>query len=253
MYHYTYEIIYTNGKRYIGVRSSKIEPMLDVKYVGSSLLTDNKKIYQKLILSTFGTREEAIKHEMYLQTYNNVVANPIYYNASIQNGTKFSMLGATFSDEHKQRIAIATSKAALAKWTPELRNKLSESKLGTKQSIPWTEERRKHMSEVLKGKEAWSKGQSFENDYVIDKYASRVKHIEKYHWIHIDTQEVKIATCQEMGLMFGKKKSRQFILILDPNRIEKSYHRWTLLSMYEDKTYKRVGNNKSKTKQSELI
>ena len=251
MFHYTYEILYANGKKYIGVRSSKVEPHMDIKYVGSSLLTNNDMIYTKLVLSTFESREEAIKHEMYLQKYNNVIANPVYYNASIQNGTKFSMLGAKFSDEHKQRISIATSKAAIAKWTPELRNKLSASKLGVKQSIPWTEERRKHISEKLTGREAWSKGQSFEDDYVLDKYASRVKHKDKYYWIHIDTQEVKHATCQEMGLIFGKKKSRHFTVILDPNKIEKSYHRWTLLSMYEDKSYKRIGNNKSKPEQSE--
>lgn len=227
MYHYTYEIIYTNGKKYIGVRSSKVEPMLDVKYIGSSLLTDNTKIYTKLILSTFDTREEAIKHEMYLQKYNNVIANPIYYNASIQNGTKFSMMGAKFSDEHKRKIAEATSKAASTKWTPELRLKLSESKTGSSLK-PWSEERRKYMSECNKGKKSWSKGKSFDNDYVLDKYASRVKHKEKYYWIHKDTQEVKYATCQEMGLMFGKKKSRHFSIILDPNKIEKSYHRWSL-------------------------
>jgi hypothetical protein len=160
------------------------------------------------------------------------------------------MLGAKFSDEHKQRISIATSKAAVTKWTPELRSKLSTSKLGVKQTVPWTEERRKHMSEINKGQKSWSKGKSFSNDYVINKYASRVKHIEKYHWINIDTQEIKIATCQEMGLMFGKKRSRQFTILIDPNIANKTYRRWTLLSMYEDKSYKRVGNNKSKPKQS---
>jgi len=248
MYHYTYEILYTNGKKYIGVRTSKVEPHMDVKYVGSSLLTDNDKIYTKLILSTFDTREEAIRHEMYLQKYNNVIANPVFYNASIQNGTKFSMLGAKFSDEHKAKIAEATK---AYKWTDESRAKLSASKKGKKQLVPWTDERRQYMSDIFKGKEAWSKGLSFDNDYVLDKYASRVKHVEKYHWINIDTKEVKYATCQEMGLMFGKKKSRSFLVILDPNKIEKTYHRWTLLSMYEDKSYKRVGNNKSKNEQSE--
>jgi hypothetical protein len=84
------------------------------------------------------------------------------------------------------------------------------------------------MSEINKGQKSWSKGKSFNNDYVIDKYESRVKHKDKYYWIHMDTQEVKYATCQEMGLMFGKKKSRQFILILDPNKYTKSYHRWKL-------------------------
>ena len=230
MYHYTYEIIYTNGK----------------KYIGSSLLTDNEKIYQKIILSTFNTREEAIKHEMYLQKYNNVIANPIYYNASIQNGNKFSMLGAKFSDEHKQRIAEATSKAAKAKWTPELRAKLSASKAGVKQSKPWTEERKKEASDRLKGRHIWSTGIKFSNEYILEKFASRTVYKEKYYWINIDTKEVKYATCQEMGLMFGTKKSRQFIVILDPNKIEKTYHRWTLLDMYNDKSYKRVGNNKSK-------
>jgi hypothetical protein len=228
MYHYTYEILYKNGKKYIGVRSSKVEPHMDIKYIGSSLLTDNDMIYIKLILSTFETREEAIKHEMYLQSYNNVIANPIYYNASIQNGTKFSMLGAKFSNEHKKRISISTANAAKEKWTPELKQKLSASKRGVKQSVPWTEERRRHMSEINKGQKSWSKGKSFNNDYVIDKYESRVKHKDKYYWIHMDTQEVKYATCQEMGLMFGKKKSRQFILILDPNKYTKSYHRWKL-------------------------
>jgi hypothetical protein len=227
MFHYTYEILYTNGKKYIGVRSSKVEPHMDIKYIGSSKLTDNNMIYKKIILSTFDNREEALLHEMYLQKYNNVISNPIYYNASIQTSKHFTMFGAKFSEEHKAKIAKATSEYV---WTDESRAKLSASKKGIPSKVIWSEERRKKMSEQNKGQESWSKGQSFNNDYVLDKYASRVKHKDKYYWIHMDTQEVKHATCQEMGLMFGKKKSRQFAVILDPNKIEKSYHRWKLHS-----------------------
>lgn len=226
MYHYTYEITYTNGKKYIGVRSSKVEPTLDTKYVGSSKVTDNSKIYTKIILKQFNTRQEAIAHEMYLQRYNNVVQNKQYYNMSIQTSIGFDVTGSILSDEHKHKISIATAKASKAKWTEELRNKVSILKAGVPHG-PMSQETKDKIKLANAGQESWSKGIKFEQDYILDKYNSRVVYKEKYNWINKETNEEKYATCQEMGLMYGTKRSRQFIQIV--LGIAKSYHKWTLV------------------------
>ena len=55
MYHYTYEITYTNNTKYIGVRSSKCLPENDTKYIGSSKYTPSNKVFSKLMLQVFDT------------------------------------------------------------------------------------------------------------------------------------------------------------------------------------------------------
>ena len=69
MFHYTYLLLHkTNGMRYIGVRSSKVSPLEDFLYWGSSrhIPSDVKKTHIKIILKEFSTRQEAVEHEILL-------------------------------------------------------------------------------------------------------------------------------------------------------------------------------------------
>ena len=98
MYHYTYLIQHkTENKRYIGCRSSKVLPVEDAGYWGSSkyLPKDVKLTHVKIILKTFSTREEALQHEITLHKVNNVASDDSYYNKSIQTSSGFSTLGVT--------------------------------------------------------------------------------------------------------------------------------------------------------------
>jgi len=89
-YHYTYLIInddpIQSEKFYIGCHSSKVEPRLDTKYMGSSyhLIYDIKRQgnehFTKEILGEWNSREEAMLHESRLHRDFNVDSDPEYYN-----------------------------------------------------------------------------------------------------------------------------------------------------------------------------
>lgn len=239
MNHYTYKITYTTGKYYIGVRSCTKEPKDDTSYIGSSKHTPNKLVLLKEILSTFKTRKEALQHEIYLHNQYDVANNDMFYNKAKQTsigfdttGTKLteehlkkvsnSLKNRVFTEEHKQKIALASTGR---KKSIEERKKLSDSKKGVSTG-PRTEETKLKISLANIGTEPWSKGKSFDNDYITDKYSSRVKYTEKFNWLNIKTLEEKTATCQEMGLLIGKKKSRFFILLMKGER-KSHYCNWT--------------------------
>lgn len=225
MNHYTYKITYTTGKYYIGVRSCKCEPRDDTSYLGSSKHTPNELVLLKEILSIFKTRKEAIQHEIYLHNKYDVATNEMFYNKAKQTSTKFDTTGTknrVFTEEHRKKIALASTGRIKSL---EERMKLSNSKKGKKRG-PMSEENKLKISLANKGTEPWSKGKSFDNDYIKDKYSSRVKYNESYNWINVETLEEKTATCQEMGLLIGKKKSRFFILLMKGER-KSPYCNWT--------------------------
>ncbi len=97
-YHYVYKIINTvpidNQKYYIGVRTSKVSPEKDVKYMGSSTPLKNAikfggiENFKKEILSVWETREYALNEEIRLHELYDVSRNTEYYNKvkSISNG-----------------------------------------------------------------------------------------------------------------------------------------------------------------------
>lgn len=110
MHHYTYEITYKSGKKYIGVRSCKCLPEEDVKYVGSSKHTPNKtEIVSKLIINNYLTRKEALLAEIQLHREKDIANNPDYYNRAIQTSTGFDTTGVAFkrSKEHILKIKKA--------------------------------------------------------------------------------------------------------------------------------------------------
>jgi len=115
MYHYTYLLINkTDGRLYIGVRSSKIPPEKD-NYMSSAKTVSNeyKLNCKKSILKTFNTRKEAISHEVYLHNLFDVAINPEFFNAAKQTSTKFDTSGVKMgalrsyevSEETRQKIS----------------------------------------------------------------------------------------------------------------------------------------------------
>lgn len=94
-HHYVYQITYSNGKKYIGSRSSKVRPEEDTTYIGSSKHTPNTQVVSKDILGTFCSRALAYDYEKYLQEKYSVTTSDSYYNRSIQTSTKFSTKGLT--------------------------------------------------------------------------------------------------------------------------------------------------------------
>ena len=91
-YNYVYEILYPNGKKYIGVRSCDCEIEEDT-YLGSAFHIPNemKKQGLKTILSIHKTRENAMKEEIRLHALYNVKDNENYYNQCNSTSTKFQV------------------------------------------------------------------------------------------------------------------------------------------------------------------
>lgn len=99
MYFYVYKITNTNPldvrKFYIGVRTSKVEPLLDIKYWGSSKSLSKEirergiSIFRKEILSIFSDRSSAVEEEIRLHMLYNVDKNPEYYNLSISGSVEY--------------------------------------------------------------------------------------------------------------------------------------------------------------------
>ena len=96
-YNYVYKITNLNPtderKYYIGVRTSKVPPEEDAKYMGSSkylseaIAKSCEENFHKEILSIWETREQANHEEIRLHALNEVSTNQHYYNiAESKNG-----------------------------------------------------------------------------------------------------------------------------------------------------------------------
>lgn len=107
MIHYTYLLQFTNGQKYIGVRSCKCIPKEDSKYLGSSKYTANLVLESKTILKEFPTRIDAVNHEIYLHNFYDVVKSNLFVNQAKQTTTKFDVSGAYRSPEHNKKIKDA--------------------------------------------------------------------------------------------------------------------------------------------------
>lgn len=96
MNHYTYELRFENGMKYIGVRSCKC-PIDEDSYVGSSKLIPST-LYatcEKVILGVFDTRIDAQQDEITRHAKLDVARNPEYYNGINAKSTGFSPVGLT--------------------------------------------------------------------------------------------------------------------------------------------------------------
>lgn len=163
-YHYVYRI--TNkiqNKHYYGVRSSKIEPKLDlgIKYFSSSSnkefkldQRENPSSYKYKIVRIFNTRKEAAEFEIKLHIKFNVGINESFYNKAIQTSVGFDVTGVSPSDETKQKMSEVKRGKARKPHSDETKHKMSESKKGENNPFygkTHTEEIRQKLSETQKG------------------------------------------------------------------------------------------------------
>ena len=102
-FHYTYQIVeLSTNKKYIGVRSSDIEPHLDIGHIYFSSSSDIKFIkrqkefpndYEYIVLSIHESREDANKEEMYLHEKYDVASSINFYNKANSSSINFNSVG----------------------------------------------------------------------------------------------------------------------------------------------------------------
>lgn len=111
-FHYVYRITNTiENKHYYGVRTSKVEPKLDLgfKYFSSSTdkefiqeQKENKFIFKYKIIKQFDSREDANMYEHNLHEKFQVHTNTNFYNLAISRGCeKFAMPGTVYAKDLK--------------------------------------------------------------------------------------------------------------------------------------------------------
>lgn len=113
IYNYVYRITnHLTGMHYYGVRSSKVQPKLDlgVKYKSSSSdkafiqeQRTNPQNFRYKIVRQFETRKEAMACEIKLHNKFEVGKNPKFYNKAKQTSTGFS--GTEYTEERRLKIA----------------------------------------------------------------------------------------------------------------------------------------------------
>lgn len=147
MKHIIYKITnLVNNKIYVGAHSTED---INDSYMGSGIAVKKaqKKYgmnnFVKEILHVFDTREEMYEKEREIVNLE-FINRPDTYNAGIGGkGAPMSLIG--WSDEQRKKISENTAKAMR---TPELREKMRQSRLGKPQS----EESNRKRSETLKAK-----------------------------------------------------------------------------------------------------
>ena len=89
-HHYVYYSYEDWGRGYIGSRTCSCLPEQDVKYFGS--YTDSTFLpTKKIVLETFGSKEEALLAEMKLHRFYGVDVNPHFANRSRLTSERFTM------------------------------------------------------------------------------------------------------------------------------------------------------------------
>lgn len=181
-YHYVYRITNTQeNKYYYGVRSSNVEPKLDlgIKYFSSSSdkefmkeQKENKDIFKYKVVKQFESKIEAINLEIKLHNRFNVSRNKLFYNKYNQCSTGFDTSGKGVyinelginelldTDEAKKRGLKGAGFGKQScnkgkKLTAEHKLKLSISHMGEKNvnyGIPKTDEIKQKISNSNKGK-----------------------------------------------------------------------------------------------------
>ena len=164
MNHYTYNIINkTNGKYYIGMRSSEVNPVEDIgiNYFGSSkneefrqALKEDKSNFIYKVIETYDSREDAYKGEERIHQKINVSKDPASYNIQNSGYNGFDRLGKPMSEEVKQkmintlkeRYKNTTHHSKGSKMSEEAKRKIGLATLGRKHS----EESKKKMSKAKK-------------------------------------------------------------------------------------------------------
>lgn len=106
-FHYVYRITNIQEKKhYYGVRSSDVEPKLDlgIKYFSSSAdkefikeQKENNNIFKYKIIKQFDSRKEAIELEIKLHNKFNVNINESFYNRTKQTSSGWDISGTQWT------------------------------------------------------------------------------------------------------------------------------------------------------------
>ena len=176
MYHYTYRITNLNPtdnrKYYYGVRSSKCHPKYDNYWSSSKYLKEDinklgKDNFKKKIIKIFITRQEALKHEIFLHNKFNVAKNSVFYNRAKQTNTGFDITGTNrsqssitrqkisssskgkiLSETHKNNIKIARQKQIMKPISEKTRLKMSLAATGKSKS-------KEHIRKITKSRKGY--------------------------------------------------------------------------------------------------
>ena len=159
-YHYVYRITNTQeNKHYYGVRSSKVEPKLDlgIKYFSSSTdkefikeQKENKYIFKYKIIKQFDSRKEANQFEIDLHWKFDVARNESFYNRAKATLVSFCIEGYKHTEETREK----QSKARLGKsLSDETKAKLSKSKKGKPSSRKGKNITQEHKDNIIKAKQ----------------------------------------------------------------------------------------------------
>jgi hypothetical protein len=204
-YHYTYlSIDSTDGRMYIGSRTSKCTPENDSKYFGS--FKDKQfKPDKKKILKIFKTREEAFRHEAYLHFVLDVSVNPLFANRARVTTTGFTWYGQKHSFETIEKIRKAAknkSPKEIEKLKERGRNKkltqahieaLRQSNLGKPKSI----ETRQKISAKAKGRKCSESARLKIGMHNKGKWVNRQDQSKPITLKNIETNEIKFFISQK--------------------------------------------------------
>ena len=134
MYYYTYLLVSKQDNRlYIGSRGCPCKPEEDTSYMSSSKVESKEYLQNclKIVLKTFLTRADALKHEIFLHEAFDVGNNPYFFNKVKQTTTKFDRSGQPLTLEHRKRISMANK---ISCNTPESKEKYRNNRLGKRLS-----------------------------------------------------------------------------------------------------------------------
>lgn len=93
MNHYTYLLIFPDGMKYIGARSTKLLPELDACYLGSGtyLPERTRASCVKLITGKYKTRVECIEAEIKQIIDADAINSPLFYNKRLRTFDKHGL------------------------------------------------------------------------------------------------------------------------------------------------------------------
>lgn len=79
------------------------------KSIWKDEIKNNKHLFRTIVIKRFNLEKEALAHEKYLQTFLNVIHNPLYTNLAISNEKFFSYRNVKkrpLSEEQKQNLRL---------------------------------------------------------------------------------------------------------------------------------------------------
>lgn len=84
MYHYAYLLIFPDGKKYVGARSTTLKPELDTSYLGSGSALPPDRLdtrnVEKIILAVLPTRKEIMEYEKAYIIKHDCVTSDDWFN-----------------------------------------------------------------------------------------------------------------------------------------------------------------------------